>query len=411
MNTMSLWPIALVFLMTALGAQANENCQVNALSDLVQEIDQLPLFKNEQARVLSWAQNSNEWQNPEFEASYLGAGGDIEGAREISLSLSQPIELGGKRAARLNLRQFEARLLELGGQEQRLVMLQTTLKMIQSLERNQRLLALYDESITSFKQIAKRINALPAMSPEKQIEKEALELAIADYGLKALALKHEIDFSGIQLEALLLKKCRFSAALLNEFYSEEEKLLAGKLELEQSYELTTLKSVVEVQKARTQVEQAQLFPNLKIGPQIEMLKEGNLNDERFGFNLSFDFPLWNRNQRLIESATLTQDYENQKQDYRRQQMNLELEFLINKYASLKKALKSKAYGTDIEEKHQNAERLFRRGVISSGLIIEVHRQMIELATSRQETQLEAFDTLWRALAHAGKLTHFKKESL
>ena len=63
----------------------------------------------------------------------------------------------------------------------------------------------------------------------------------------------------------------------------------------------------------------------------------------------------------------------------------------------------------LKQKHNKIEKLFKRGVISSAMIIEAHRQLIEFTNTRFEFELGAVEALWNIYKIQGKLLNQKIE--
>lgn len=401
--------VVLILLLSLISTkgQAREACQIKDLAQLANHLLEYKGVKRLSLQVENLKSSADEWQNPEFEVSYLGSSGKIEGTKEIALSLSQPIELGGKREARRKLRQGDSQLLAMEVKENLLLSMRDSLLLLQSLEDKRALLHLYEESIHSFESIVARIAKLPAISPERQVEKETLELAISDYSLKKLALSNLVAEEELHLMRLVGNGCQFADSLPTQFFAADKLLLkdVGK----DSFELKKLELKLQKQEALLAFESSNGFPDLKIGPQIEMLREDGKREERFGFNVSFDLPLWNRNSRAYNYERIGLEYIGEQRRLLKEQNQYEIEFLKQKYKLLKSALKSREFGKSLEQKHERAEKLFKKGVISSALIIEVHRQLIELMGSKHETKREALNTLWLGLMQSGNMNYYTEE--
>ena len=69
------------------------------------------------------------------------------------------------------------------------------------------------------------------------------------------------------------------------------------------------------------------------------------------------------------------------------------ELLVDKYKLTVSALKSSISTKTVEENHEQIERLFFRGLVPSSLVIEAHRQLIELEQRQNEAAIEAIESL------------------
>ena len=67
--------------------------------------------------------------------------------------------------------------------------------------------------------------------------------------------------------------------------------------------------------------------------------------------------------------------------------------LAKKYENIVSSLKKTISTKSLEEKHNQMERLFFKGLVSSPLVIEAHRQLIELEQKRNSFELSGIETL------------------
>jgi cobalt-zinc-cadmium efflux system outer membrane protein len=72
-----------------------------------------------------------------------------------------------------------------------------------------------------------------------------------------------------------------------------------------------------------------------------------------------------------------------------------------KYEAAVATLKRATGRKELRSQHERVEDFFQRGLISSSLVIEAHRQMLEFARSRHEQELTAIRALWRIRAIDG----------
>lgn len=82
---------------------------------------------------------------------------------------------------------------------------------------------------------------------------------------------------------------------------------------------------------------------------------------------------------------------------------LELENWKLKYKNYSQSFKTLSGSQDLENKHHRIERLFERGIISTSMIIESHRQLIEFADTRFEFELGTVESLLNIYKLGGNL--------
>ena len=65
------------------------------------------------------------------------------------------------------------------------------------------------------------------------------------------------------------------------------------------------------------------------------------------------------------------------------------------------------YKEKLEKKHRKIESLFKRGIISTSLVIESHRQLIEFFNTRFEFENGATEALWNIYKLNGEIENKK----
>ncbi len=87
----------------------------------------------------------------------------------------------------------------------------------------------------------------------------------------------------------------------------------------------------------------------------------------------------------------------------RTEAQLDLAFWLEKYQQFKTSLKTIANRDHLEKKHKKIEALFKRGIISTSLVIESHRQLIEFSNTRYEFEGGAAEALWNIYKLNGQI--------
>lgn len=140
-----------------------------------------------------------------------------------------------------------------------------------------------------------------------------------------------------------------------------------------------------------------------MGPVIEYEKI-NLNETNsIGIVLSFDLPVLNQNAGGKEVAAKEILYANQSLKNTKDKNARELEILVAKYQSYYSSLQSLANAKNLEKKHAKIESLFKRGIVSTSLVIESHRQLIEFFRTKFEFETNATKSLWNIYLLTGEI--------
>lgn len=347
---------------------------------------------------------ANQRPNPEMDLE-ANSGDTSEGNKvTASIALKHVFELGNKRGARVNLAQkeYQAKVagIEVGDED---VVIETIIDLYR-LRQISESIPLYEEALQAFNKILKTKRKRNALSPEEEVEKETLELATNDYRLKLSQLmsekinlnRHISLFAGVNCEIpikALPSKVNFNESFsLKEIDAKYSKLLAAKKEL-------------EFAKASSRYEDSVAYPDLKVGPTYEYEADNTNKSHTIGIALTMDLPILNRNRAGKSMAAkrilvAQKNYKNIKSESK-----YDLESWISKYNRYKSSLRTIANKADLERKHQKIEKLFNRGIISTSLVIESHRQLLEFTSTRYEFELGAVEALWNIYKLKGEINN------
>ncbi len=396
MNKLILYVISLIasFFLTE---NSFANCDFKTPTELLES------FKNSHPQVIEnnssikvsekWVEVAKQRPNPEFQAQGM-KGEEIDGdVDRISLSLMHTIELGGKRSSRIDFADSKRKQFKASVQDSNEDVLIDAILKAYRLRQVKELIPIYEEAYEAFNKILKVKLKRKSLSPEEQVEKETLVLATNDYRLKVSKLKSEkINLS------------RHLSFFVGENCDLKQDSLPQKVDLTRSFNLkkeTPSYSKLQVAinnlesaKMKLELERSNAYPDLKIGPAFETENINGKNYQSIGLSISMDLPILSTNsgskgQALEQMNTARVRYKNIKRE-----ASLDLEAWIEKYNALGSSLKTIATREDLDKKHLKIEKLFKRGVISTAMIIESHRQLIEFANTRNEFELGAAEALW-----------------
>lgn len=345
-------------------------------------------------------------QRPNPEMDLEANSGDTSEGNKItaSIALRHVVELGNKREVRVNLAQkeYQAKVagIEVGNED---IVIETVLNLYR-LRQISESIPLYEEALQAFNKILKTKRKRNALSPEEEVEKETLELATNDYRLKLSQLmsekinlnRHISLFANIDCEIpleALPSKVNFSENFsLQEAVIKYSKLLAAKKE-------------IEFAQASSEYEKSIAYPDLRIGPTYEYEANKVNKNHTIGIALTMDLPILNRNSagKSVAAKRILVAQKNYKNI--EEESKYDLEAWISKYNRYKLSLKTITNRTDLEKKHQKIEKLFSRGIISTSLVIESHRQLLEFTSTRYEFELGAVEALWNIYKLKGEINN------
>ncbi len=344
---------------------------------------------------------ASQWKNPEFSADSVH--GDVASGRasETGLSLGVPIELGGKISARTavansGVAKAEATLFALRAKVRTAALLK--LHRLRQLLHEQEVI---DESISTFSKLVMQYSKRLKLSPEQELTVAVFRMSKSDYDLKKMETFEELEsidsFLKVSLNSSvdqLSKGLPSSPKKWPKLESAKGPLNSPRLKLAQAELSTAL--------AELSLAQSESWPTVVVGPSLKLQTESGRSDQLYGINLSFPLPIFNMNgagrsaaMAGVKSAETNKSLAALEQDKLRDE-------IANVYRQSVLVLSSTLSHNEIEKKHNEIERLFYKGVVSSALVIEAHRTFVELEKSRNERELKALDAFMTVNTLDGK---------
>ncbi len=322
-----------------------------------------------------------------------GFGNSSSNRSETEVSLVQSFELGGKRSARIHLAEAEQNQTVANLKAvQADIIIETIVKLhrIRQLEREREIL---ESTVNALTLIISQQRSRPALSPEGKASLSVYKMALADAKVKQSelfeeerAIEHYFHVStGHSLEEL--KKVLPEAPKVFPQIGEAPKEVNSP---------DVLRVIAEKKSALAELDaaQAKSWPTLSIGPSA-IFEESDLGSESlFGFKLMMNLPVFQangagrahalrgveRSDHLIEIVRAEEAHERAEQ--------------LRVYKSAVEVLKEAPTISEIKKSHQENESLAKRGLISASLLIESHRQRMDLIKGLFGRELKAIEALW-----------------
>lgn len=374
-------------------------CNPKAYAELVKCVEQTSAeiaISDQQLKAANELESfARQWANPDFDFEKLSKGSEKS---ETTASLLFNLRLGGKRSAEIGQAQAErekakaVRDLNVG---------QARLSTILALYRLSHLkaeIALEEESGTTFSKIVQQFQRKPALSPEERVSLSVFKIATADHKLSLNKLKNEQEalVSNVSIlssvpKDVILKLLPVSKVNWPDLKTTDEQLASPSLKIAAA----DLK-IAENQKVKAEGDS---WPDLKVGP-VFKVQEDNGNSETFsGVGLSMPLPVFTlngggrsyANQKLTE-AQMSYNLEKKKSQNLRSQLAL-------KYKSTVSLLQTSLTVKELDDRHEAIEKEFFRGLVSGALVIEAHRQLFEFVEKRNQSELEAIDSLGQIMIY------------
>lgn len=331
--------------------------------------------------------------NPEFEANVVTKGSE---GSETNVALLFSLRLGGKKNALISEAQSELERAQAGRD---LGVYQSRLELMLSLYRlshQKREIQLEGESVETFSKIVTQFQKRAALSPEQDVSLSVFKMALADHQLRLMRLKSDEE----KLYQALMAMTGLSKSLLSKNLPSAKQAWPALENGATNSEAPQMRvAFAELKLAQSQKQKAESdsWPDLKIGPTMTAIKEKGESFTFVGLGLSMPLPVFNQNgagraysaQRLLE-AELAAEQAKRKSAAARAE-------LVNRYNQTIQSLKSSLSLRIVNEKHEQLEKQFFKGLVPSSLVIEAHRQLFDLEERRNASELEAIEALGRIL--------------
>lgn len=348
-------------------------------------------------------QEAEQIPNPTLSAKlYPGDGGSGE------LEYRHIIELGNRRELRGDVARSRARrsalLLELTRQN---VVLHTVLHLhrLKQIAEEEDFL---EKSRAAFNAAIYRLGRLPARSANQQVSLESFIMARDAVEQRKVALQEEREDLALNLEQ------SFGIPLTAD---QLHKIMAAhparwpKLpgSWENALQLQVAAQEVGSATAQFRLEQRQVWPDFRIGPNLSYAKEAGsfLNSGRSrweaGIGFEFTIPLYQQNEGGEARANAHRDLAQTKSGIAERKIRQTFRRLRKRYQFQIRALQKNPSPAVMARRRNRILGYLRRGLVSPALLIEYHRTYGEYLQSFHRTQLEALRTLWKCYALTGRI--------
>ncbi|MGE4233368.1 MAG: TolC family protein [Bacteriovoracia bacterium] len=345
--------------------------------------------------------------NPEFETQTIAGQSLGDQIIQSQISVVQPLEIGGKRGGRI--KQAEGKVEQAHGELSE-VQAEVILKTVSHLHRLRQLdkeKALLDEAIQAFSKIISQYKSRPRLPAEQEVALAVFEMAVADFKIKrSVTLQEERTIAhffhvstGNSLDEI--------RAVLPKSPSNWPNLKEKKDELA-SPTIRRLLAEQEISLGEQESARGASWPNLSVGPMVQYQAQGPIQYQMYGFQLNMTLPVLSLNgggrEHAIRGVARAETNLHIQREFERHERSE----LLYTYETALAALKETLSDEVLDKKHQKIEQLSIRGLISSSLVIESHRQLSELQKTKNDRELKAIESLWQIYKLDGRIF---KESL
>lgn len=315
--------------------------------------------------------------------------------------LTQPIDWGGKRGSRIAEADAQT---EQAVADRRLIqgdlILETLLK-LHRLRQAAAEVAVLDETNGVLLRLVSLYRKRPSLTPEQEISSSIFKTALSEMKLRRLSLDEEIMAhakyfavsTGLSLDDL--------RPILPQPFSPWPSVST---ENNDAPSANRLRAEAERRLSLAQVESANAgsWPDLALGPYALFQGEAEKRNTLVGAALIVELPVLSLNAGARAAAQSNVLLAEKNVQIVKKEEASEISRLTQLYDSSVQALSELSTMEDQEKRHEKLEKHFIRGVVPSVLVIESHRQLLELARSRHEREMKAIEAWWKIKALQGK---------
>lgn len=383
-----------------------EICKAKSLKEFVQ------CLKNEhpenkranllESRAEGERSDGRKFLNPEVEyESVKGKSlGDTQGTNRISVSY--PIEIFGQRGARVDLGDANSNLTRTQKtKSQNDIFMEIVLK----LYRYRQILAeveVLEEGLVAYSRVIRMLSERPKLTPEHQVSLSVFKLAEGDFRFKKTNLvseQRQVEDFFSHIRGLKISTVKNFLPTRKLDWPE----LKNSINIEASPYYKEFEYQVDKARALHDEASSKTWPTLKASFIAENNIDGPNEFNATGFGISAEIPLlsWNGGERqATEAEKMRAEFES---EVGKKEVVNERSRLLEFYNNSKRELTVSPKKDDVEKKHRNVDSLYYRGLISSSLLVEAHRQLLDFTTSQNEIEFKALDALMKIYALDGKL--------
>lgn len=362
---------------------------------------------SERARLVVEVSKANEsaagkFSNPtvSLQSGFLSQGN--QGGSDHQVSLTQPIDLGGKRGSRV--REAEASTGQRTAEQER-ALAELTIETLSKLNRLRQLnleAKVLAETARTLEKLIALFKSRPTLTPEQETSLALFRTAESDMELKTLSLEEELKtvhqffaiaagFTPEDLKASLPE----GPPVWESITPSAETRSPAKKRAEADLNLAIAE--LDSQKAIS-------WPELAVGPYAQFQSDGTSRSSLFGVALTLELPVLSLNNAGRGAAHKAVFAAEKNKELLQKEEISEQARLLEIYTTSVNTLRKLPKIKDQEAQHNRLEKLFTRGVVPSSLVIESHRQLLEFLRSRHEREEKALEALWQLKALQGKIS-------
>ena len=337
---------------------------------------------------------AGRWLNPELEGQNLFGMSLGYYHVENQFSLLQPIQLGGKRDARVATATARAKKATAERDIQLSAVVGEALsQLLRSIQIRQEMGAI-ESAIGAYRRMVANLRRRTVLSPEQratlalfQANIETLENSSSTLAAEQKILKATLVgiLSGQQIDWRALD--RFGIADWPELSPTTNATLAA------NPNLRNFESLQDIAAAEYQSASAEAWPDLRLGPMLQFNTEGPIKFQQYGFGVTMALPIWDLRGPAKRAALRVSEAAHLVYETRLRQQAILVKEKQEAYVLLQNRIADRTPIESFERYLGSVESQFARGVLGPPQVIEAYRQRIENLRSRFEVERQALSLI------------------
>lgn len=315
-----------------------------------------------------------------------------------NVSVLQPIEIGGRRLARIKVAEAENKVSVI---EDQVALAEVAADLAVALVRYRQLntrASLLEETKGSLARLMNRLRSKAVRTPEERNALTIFSMQSTVLDTQLLSIRQELKEVRTELEAAIGRKLADSEKLASTEKKDWPSLDSSKLN--ESFDSKLAAASIERAQGELYLQESLAWPELAIGPAME---RQNGSETSWGAKIEFGIPIFNRNggakqrsraelQRAEAIASRTKFKESSN-----------VKTLFEQYVDLTKFLKNSPSQETIKKSVAESLQLFSRAMIQPSAIVESYRSSLETLEAVQEKEVATYRLYWKLRAFAGEV--------
>ena len=381
----------LVCILAPLSDAQADNCEITTESEILQKIKESHpelRIKDSQLRVLeAGIDQAAQAPNPQFNFTTNHGDRNGAGSSETTGSFQFIFEMGRKQSSRVGVAESKQKLGEVrinNNSDQ--ILIDASLKIARYAQVST-MLSLYKESLDVFKKMRTSLRKNKQLSPEQQIQEDIVDMEVSKHRIRISKLNSEFSYLNRLLQFYSGRNCKISIKDDGYHFPDPKSI---RVDSAKTPEFKELEWESKLTGQKLSLAKSDSYPDLKIGPSMQLERGMGQDVDRFGISLTMELPILNRNQGGRAVARQELSLAEARLKYNKIENDIEIHALRETYRN--NLVPKKA---DLLKKHHRIESFFLRGLISISTMVDGHDELLNLMEERDKHELLALETFLR----------------